>query len=98
MNLEKTLAEKLQKQETISLLEKNIEQLTCSVAEMECKLRSEESTRRQLHNTIQELKGNIRVYCRVRPTLESENGQTMCQFSFADKELAIESSTPTEVR
>ncbi|KAK0478319.1 P-loop containing nucleoside triphosphate hydrolase protein [Armillaria novae-zelandiae] len=26
-----------------------------------------ESVRRQLHNTIQELKGNIRVFCRVRP-------------------------------
>ena len=28
------------------------------------KLRWEESERRKLHNTVQELKGNIRVFCR----------------------------------
>jgi Microtubule binding len=28
---------------------------------------------------IQELKGNIRVFCRVRPAAESENGETACE-------------------
>ncbi|KAF2008592.1 carboxy-terminal kinesin 2 [Aaosphaeria arxii CBS 175.79] len=32
------------------------------------KLRQEEALRRRLHNQVQELKGNIRVMCRVRPT------------------------------
>ncbi|KAF2674060.1 carboxy-terminal kinesin 2 [Microthyrium microscopicum] len=36
------------------------------------KLRAEETLRRKLHNQVQELKGNIRVFCRVRPTLEDE--------------------------
>ena len=36
------------------------------------KLQAGELLRRKLHNTIQELKGNIRVYCRVRPFLDSE--------------------------
>ncbi|CCJ31346.1 unnamed protein product [Pneumocystis jirovecii] len=36
------------------------------------KLREEETLRRKLHNQIQELKGNIRVLCRVRPFLEHE--------------------------
>jgi kinesin family protein C1 len=36
------------------------------------KLRSEETLRRKLHNQVQELKGNIRVFARVRPTLGSE--------------------------
>merc|ERR1711962_381323 len=34
------------------------------------KERGYETERRQLHNTIQELKGNIRVFCRVRPLLD----------------------------
>ncbi|QEU61772.1 Kar3 [Kluyveromyces lactis] len=32
----------------------------------------EETMRRKLHNEIQELRGNIRVYCRIRPPLENE--------------------------
>ncbi|KAL2708538.1 Kinesin-like protein [Kluyveromyces marxianus] len=32
----------------------------------------EETIRRKLHNEIQELRGNIRVYCRIRPPLERE--------------------------
>ena len=31
---------------------------------LKIKLRWEESERRKLHNTVQELKGNIRVFCR----------------------------------
>ena len=31
-----------------------------------------ELIRRKLHNTIQELKGNIRVFCRVRPVSSAE--------------------------
>ena len=31
-----------------------------------------ESIRRKLHNIVQELKGNIRVFCRIRPLINSE--------------------------
>lgn len=40
--------------------------------EMQAKLRWEESERRKLHNLVQELKGNIRVFCRMRPLLGEE--------------------------
>ena len=36
------------------------------------RLRQEETLRRQLHNTVQELKGNIRVFCRIRALLPSD--------------------------
>ena len=36
------------------------------------RLRMEETLRRQLHNTVQELKGNIRVFCRVRSVIPSD--------------------------
>ena len=55
------------------------------------KLRKEETIRRQLHNTIQELKGNIRVFCRIRPTLSTEKSAAT-PFTFPDednKELVI---------
>ena len=39
---------------------------------LEEKLRAAEATRRKLHNTIQELRGNIRVFARVRPFLPGD--------------------------
>jgi kinesin family member C1 len=56
----------------IAALEKSEADLHAKIAEMDAKLLEEESVRRQLHNTIQELKGNIRVFCRIRPPLEKE--------------------------
>ncbi|CCM01834.1 uncharacterized protein FIBRA_03902 [Fibroporia radiculosa] len=40
--------------------------------ELEQELREAETLRRKLHNQVQELKGNIRVFCRVRPLLSSD--------------------------
>ncbi|XXQ34894.1 Kinesin-like protein [Plasmodiophora brassicae] len=40
-----------------------------------------EARRRELHNQVQELKGNIRVFCRVRPTVD---GSAPASLSFTD--------------
>ncbi|KAK2784335.1 kinesin-like nuclear fusion protein [Emmonsiellopsis sp. PD_33] len=50
------------------------------------KLRKEETLRRKLHNQVQELKGNIRVFCRVRPLLSSEPLEDAARIEFPDSE------------
>nr|XP_043621181.1 kinesin-like protein KIN-14C [Erigeron canadensis] len=41
-----------------------------------------ESLRKKLHNTILELKGNIRVFCRVRPLLPDDGPETEAAVSY----------------
>ncbi|XP_015272915.1 PREDICTED: kinesin-like protein KIFC1 [Gekko japonicus] len=48
------------------------EALHSQLAEQDRRLHESEMERRYLHNTVQELKGNIRVFCRVRPLLPGE--------------------------
>ena len=57
----------------IELLEEQVERQLQIIADLECKRREDEAVRRKLHNDLQELKGNIRVFCRVRPIFEDEN-------------------------
>lgn len=68
-------------------LEERLRQALEDTAVAKEKLRAEETLRRKLHNQVQELKGNIRVFCRVRPTLPSEaNGGAEMKFPDTDKE------------
>ena len=53
--------------------------------ECEEKLHKEETLRRKLHNQVQELKGNIRVFCRVRPQSQTEEEET-AKIAFPDAE------------
>lgn len=53
--------------------------------ELQDKLRAEEAVRRKLHNQVQELKGNIRVFCRVRPILDADDSEDKARISFPDK-------------
>ncbi|XP_030053058.1 kinesin-like protein KIFC1 isoform X2 [Microcaecilia unicolor] len=65
------------------------------IQEKEEKLHMQEMDRRHLHNVIQELKGNIRVFCRVRPLLKSEDQKNLDQIHFPlqDKKSLVLSRT-----
>lgn len=51
-------------------LHKRMQEAIDAAAVANEKLRAEETLRRKLHNQVQELRGNIRVMCRVRPAME----------------------------
>ncbi|KAK8237870.1 carboxy-terminal kinesin 2 [Phyllosticta capitalensis] len=57
-------------------LHKRMQEAVDAAEETKAKLRAEETLRRKLHNQVQELKGNIRVFCRVRPAAEIEANET----------------------
>lgn len=57
--------------EVASLRQETADQATL-LAERGERLHGLEMERRRLHNQLQELKGNIRVFCRVRPVLPGE--------------------------
>ncbi|CAL4072226.1 unnamed protein product, partial [Meganyctiphanes norvegica] len=56
----------------VASLEDQVQRLQHEIAHLDGKLTQGESLRRKLHNQLQELKGNIRVYCRLRPLLPNE--------------------------
>ncbi|KAI9464802.1 kinesin-domain-containing protein [Russula earlei] len=58
--------------ETVSTLRLDLEAARRRVDELEVEAREAEMVRRRLHNMVQELKGNIRVFARVRPLLSSD--------------------------
>uniref|UniRef100_A0A0E0LG45 Kinesin-like protein n=1 Tax=Oryza punctata TaxID=4537 RepID=A0A0E0LG45_ORYPU len=63
--------------ETMTEYEKQkrmLEDLQLRLEEAEQQILDGENLRKKLHNTILELKGNIRVFCRVRPLLPNESG------------------------
>ena len=49
-----------------------LQSVTADYGELERRYQRELQERRRLHNLVQELRGNIRVFCRVRPPTESE--------------------------
>jgi len=67
-------------------LQRQLQEKEEKLRNVEEKLRNEEIIRRRLHNQVQELKGNIRVFCRVRPTLEHER-ENAADIRFPDNDL-----------
>jgi kinesin family protein C1 len=73
---------------SVGILEKNVEQKQEEMERMDTLLKTNEALRRRMHNTIQELKGNIRVYCRVRPPTGGKDCDTV-QFEGDDKSIQV---------
>ncbi|KAK8472481.1 hypothetical protein PHAVU_002G218100 [Phaseolus vulgaris] len=68
---------------------KIIQKLQDRLADKEFQVVEGEKLRKKLHNTILELKGNIRVFCRVRPLLPDENTGTDTVVSFPTSTEAL---------
>lgn len=80
-------------------LEKVHKAIVDEVAELKVNAKNSEEllfesniARKQLHNDLLDLKGNIRVFCRVRPPLDVEKGRAMCGWQYMD-ETSLEIST-----
>lgn len=67
-------------------LEQKTQDAILEAKEAKDKLGIEETLRRKLHNQVQELKGNIRVFCRVRPPLESDPAGDSARILFPDNQ------------
>lgn len=61
----------------IAEVEAALAQQQAAVGELEAELREAESLRRKLHNEVQELRGNIRVFARIRPALPQQSGSAL---------------------
>ncbi|XP_042482259.1 kinesin-like protein KIN-14C isoform X2 [Macadamia integrifolia] len=69
---------------------KVVEDLKNRLAESELQIIEAERLRKKLHNTILELKGNIRVFCRVRPLLPDDGaGSEMTVISYPTSTEAL---------
>lgn len=81
--LEKQLREQ---HETMVDFEQTYEVMKKEHAASKTKLLKAETARRKLHNQLQDLKGNIRVYCRVRPLLATEANATPVAVEYPDED------------
>ena len=89
LHLSQRLAE--QQEATIGQLEGTLRDQIALIADLEHRSREDEMLRRKLHNAIQELKGNIRVYVRVRPLLGEERNQPFpYEFPDSNKSATIQ--------
>ncbi|KAL8659781.1 MAG: hypothetical protein Q9202_006956 [Teloschistes flavicans] len=67
-------------------LDNRLQNAIKAAEEAKAKLQTEETLRRKLHNQVQELKGNIRVFCRVRPTLEADPLDGSARINYPDND------------
>jgi kinesin family protein C1 len=69
--------------EDFAILKARIEERDRKIAALEAERLTWEATRRQMHNRIQELRGNIRVFVRTRPFLPGDGDETVSAIDVA---------------
>ncbi|XP_012269307.2 protein claret segregational [Athalia rosae] len=83
------LHERTEKLETLELKNKSYKETLTELnklnADLQNMVHTMDKDRRHLHNCIQELKGNIRVFCRVRPRIDKESCKGLCSIAFPDE-------------
>lgn len=72
---------------SVAQMKSKVDEADERVKEIQEELRAAETIRRKLHNQVQELKGNIRVFARVRPALGHELTveEGLAEIEFAQK-------------
>lgn len=78
-----------QQSDSFAEMEARMQEALIAADEARQKLIKEETERRALFNKYQELKGNIRVMCRVRPVLEDSEG-TAAELEFPDDKTSAQ--------
>jgi len=63
----------------VALVAATKDECKATLAELEEKVREGETKRRKMHNLIQELRGNVRVFARVRPFLPNDKNKNQTQ-------------------
>jgi kinesin family protein C1 len=71
-DLERANADQVRKTQELEEVKQKTESDRALIENLKEQSRVEELKRRELHNIIQEIKGNIRVYIRIRPSLKAE--------------------------
>jgi kinesin family member C1 len=75
----------LSNQQQVTSLEMQVVELDGRCTEYRAKIRDAEQLRRNLHNQVMDLRGSIRVGCRVRPVLSGEEDQDASKaYAFPD--------------
>ncbi|CAH1366641.1 unnamed protein product [Tenebrio molitor] len=87
----KSLQEALNASElAVTCLKEKCASLDFATQQLKRDLEEHENLRRSLHNTIQDMKGNIRVFCRVRPPIDNEEIEKQQCSIFFPSETTLE--------
>lgn len=67
-----------------------LQQLALENSQLKSEVTKEQNDRKELHNKLEEMKGKIRVYCRVRPVSKSETNNSISVYRESSTKVSIE--------